>query len=333
MKRSNDLIVGSVVIVAIAIILAATLWLKQADIGHRRRELVVRVHDAGGIQVGNPLVIRGVHSGRVERIELTDDGWVLVRFSLDESVQLPPNPVVLLSAASLFGEWQAEAMPQSRVPRDAAVQQQIAEATGSGAIPGANLPDIAQLTAITAGIAGNVASVADRVHIAFNDSAARELRESIRNTAELTGALSNTVRRQSSNLDALAVDVRQAARTLDSTALSLQRTVSRVDSSTSSGSIARIVANADTASATLRASAADIRAMSRELARSQVALQSLLARGDSVAAKVNAGQGTLGALVNDPSFYRNGDSLLVALRELVTDIRKNPKRYVNLRVF
>jgi phospholipid/cholesterol/gamma-HCH transport system substrate-binding protein len=106
-----------------------------------------------------------------------------------------------------------------------------------------------------------------------------------------------------------------------------------VDSSTSAGEIARIVANADSASATLRASAEDLRAMSRELAKSQLALQSLLARGDSVASKLNAGQGSLGALLNDPSLYRNSDSLMVALRELVTDIRKNPKKYVNVRIF
>jgi phospholipid/cholesterol/gamma-HCH transport system substrate-binding protein len=333
MKRSNDLVVGSVVLLALAIIIAATLWLKQADIGRTRHDFDARVRDAGGLQVGNPLVIRGVHSGRVDRIELGRDGWVHVRFTLDQGVELPPDPVVVLSSVSLFGEWQGEVMRRSNAPRDADVQRQLAEASGTAAVPTATLPDIAKLTAITAGIAGNVATVADRVHLAFDDSAARELRRSIRNTAELTGSLSRTARRQSTNLDSLAVDVRQAARALDATAASLQRTIVRVDSSTSAGQIARIVANADSASATLRASAEDLRAMSRELARSQSVLQSLLARGDSVASKLNAGQGSLGALLNDPSLYRNSDSLVVALRDLVADIRKNPKKYVNVRIF
>ena len=45
------------------------------------------------------------------------------------------------------------------------------------------------------------------------------------------------------------------------------------------------------------------------------------------------GQGSLGLLVNDPSLYRNSDSLLVDLRKLVVDFRSDPKKYINVRVF
>jgi phospholipid/cholesterol/gamma-HCH transport system substrate-binding protein len=49
--------------------------------------------------------------------------------------------------------------------------------------------------------------------------------------------------------------------------------------------------------------------------------------------KINGGQGTLGRMVNDPHLYQNSDSLVTELRSLVADIKKNPKRYINLRVF
>jgi phospholipid/cholesterol/gamma-HCH transport system substrate-binding protein len=38
-------------------------------------------------------------------------------------------------------------------------------------------------------------------------------------------------------------------------------------------------------------------------------------------------------LVNDPAFYQNSDSLVMELRALIADFRKNPRRYVNLRIF
>ncbi|MDP1862011.1 MAG: hypothetical protein Q8K82_25350 [Gemmatimonadaceae bacterium] len=50
-------------------------------------------------------------------------------------------------------------------------------------------------------------------------------------------------------------------------------------------------------------------------------------------AKVNSGRGTLGLLVNDPSLYYRSDSLVAQMRSLFADIKANPKRYVNVRIF
>ena len=49
--------------------------------------------------------------------------------------------------------------------------------------------------------------------------------------------------------------------------------------------------------------------------------------------KVNAGQGSLGLFVNDPSLYRREDSLLVQLQALIADIKANPGKYVRLHIF
>jgi len=79
--------------------------------------------------------------------------------------------------------------------------------------------------------------------------------------------------------------------------------------------------------------AAQVRDLSARFAKSQGRLDALLASGDSVLAKINHGQGSLGLLANNPSLYRQSDSLVVALRELITDIRANPKKYVSIRLF
>lgn len=59
----------------------------------------------------------------------------------------------------------------------------------------------------------------------------------------------------------------------------------------------------------------------------------MTAHSDSVMAKVNSGRGTLGLLVNDPSLYYRSDSLVAQMRSLFADIKANPKRYVNVRIF
>jgi phospholipid/cholesterol/gamma-HCH transport system substrate-binding protein len=76
-----------------------------------------------------------------------------------------------------------------------------------------------------------------------------------------------------------------------------------------------------------------VRDVSNRLAASQVFLDRLLASSDSVMAKVNAGHGSLGLLVNNPSLYHRSDSLVAEMHALVADIRAHPGRYVNVRIF
>lgn len=335
MKRANDFVVGLTVVLGAAIIVAATLWVKQADLRHRKERVSARFRDVGGVRVGGTVVLRGVNAGRVERIELGKNGWVELGMTLDPDVTLPRDPVVLLNEASLFGEWQATITEESAIPRDEAVERQIVEAraVGSDMLPGATLPDIAQLTAVAGRIAGDVATVASRVEVAFDDSAARELRASIKNFATLSGTLSRTVRVQSSNLDSLSSDLRLGMNRLARSAETVERVASRIDSSTATGEVRRIVDDVATAAAQLKESSDEVRAMSKQLGRSQARLESLLLTSDSVMLKVNAGQGSVGLLLNDPRLYRNSDSLVTELRALVADFKAHPRKYVNVRIF
>lgn len=334
MKRSNDLLVGTAVIAVILTLTGATLWVKQADIGEKRSKVVARFHDVGNARVGNAVVIRGVRAGRIDALELEPTGWVHVRMSLDRAMQLPSEPVVLLNESSLFGEWQATITSRSALPHDETVATEVAESAGGGPVlPGATLPDIAKLTAVAGQIAGDVANVAGRVEVAFDDSAARELRFSIRNFAELSATLARTVRSHEGDLDTLSRGLGSAVASLNRTAQSAERMAARIDTSTASGEVRQIVDDIARAAAELRQTTAQIQALSQQLARSQGRLDTFLANGDSILLKINSGQGSLGLLVNDPGLYRNSDSLVTQLRQLVNDIHANPGKYVSVRLF
>jgi phospholipid/cholesterol/gamma-HCH transport system substrate-binding protein len=334
MRRKNDFLVGMIVLAVILTLTGATLWVKQADIGERRSKVVARFRDVGNARVGNAVVIRGVRAGTIEAIELARGGWVHVRMNLDRSMQLPGTPVVLLNESSLFGEWQATITQRSALPHDETVQAQIAESSGGDdVLPGATLPDIAKLTAVAGQIAGDVANVAGRVEVAFDERAARELRSSIRNFSDLSTTLSRTVRDHAGDLDTLSRGLQSAVSSLNRTALSASQIAARVDSSSTTGEIKQIVDDMSHAAAELRRGSAQIRMMSEQLSRTQNRLDAFLTNGDSVLVKLNTGQGSLGLLLNDPSLYRNSDSLLTQLRGLVTEVRTNPKKFVSVRIF
>jgi phospholipid/cholesterol/gamma-HCH transport system substrate-binding protein len=334
MKRTTDFVVGLTILAAIAIVLGATLWLNQADLGRKQSSVVARFRDVGSVRIGTPVVIRGVQSGRVEAMELAPNGFVQVRMSLDPSVAMPRRPVVLLNESSLFGEWQATITERDAVGRDEELARELDAATlNDDVLPGATLPDIAKLTAVAGRIAGDVASVAERVRVAFDEQAAREMRTSVRNFAELSTVLAQTVREQSNNLTTMSSDVRGGVQSLVRSAQLMREVAERVDSSTARGEVRRIVDDASEASRALRETGRRLLAISEQLGRSQDRLERFLAASDSIVTKINTGSGSLGLMINDPSLYRNSDSLMIQLRALIADVQRNPRKYVNLRIF
>lgn len=334
MNRTQDAIVGLVVIVVIAATIGGVAWAKQSDLGRGQREVVARFHDVGNARVGNSVVIRGVVGGRIQAIELAPGGWVDVRMKLDRDVTLPRDPVVLLNESSLFGDWQATVIERRALPHDDAVQQEVADESGQrGVLPGATLPGIGKLTAVAGQIAGDVATVAGRVETAFDEQAARELRASIRNVADMSKTLSGVAHAHASDLDSLSSQLRVAVATLSRTANTVEGTAHRIDSAATSKQALQLVDNFSTASIELRNAAAQVRDLSARVATTQARVDALVASGDSVMRKLNHGDGTLGLMLNDPSVYRRTDSLLNELRLLAADIRANPKRYVSVKLF
>jgi phospholipid/cholesterol/gamma-HCH transport system substrate-binding protein len=54
---------------------------------------------------------------------------------------------------------------------------------------------------------------------------------------------------------------------------------------------------------------------------------------EEVVRKVNTGQGDIAKLLNDEDLYKKLGNSLQSLDELLIDIRKNPKKYINVTVF
>jgi phospholipid/cholesterol/gamma-HCH transport system substrate-binding protein len=76
----------------------------------------------------------------------------------------------------------------------------------------------------------------------------------------------------------------------------------------------------------LQATSAQIEQLTREFKQTNAQVQGVLD-------KVSNGPGTAGKLLNDPAVYARLDTLLLRVDSLVMDLKKNPKKYINLRIF
>lgn len=61
-------------------------------------------------------------------------------------------------------------------------------------------------------------------------------------------------------------------------------------------------------------------------------LNAVTERIDKLVAAIQTGQGTAGQLVNDKQLYDNMNGAATELRSLIADIRKDPRKYLNVRV-
>ena len=53
---------------------------------------------------------------------------------------------------------------------------------------------------------------------------------------------------------------------------------------------------------------------------------------DSMLAQIDQGQGSLGALLKDRKLYDHADEVMTSTSDLITAIRKDPKKYLTFHV-
>jgi phospholipid/cholesterol/gamma-HCH transport system substrate-binding protein len=54
---------------------------------------------------------------------------------------------------------------------------------------------------------------------------------------------------------------------------------------------------------------------------------------NSALAKLNTGEGSAGRLLTDDSLYRDIRHVVGSVDSLMNDFKKNPRKYINLRIF
>ncbi|HVH68534.1 MAG TPA: MlaD family protein [Gemmatimonadales bacterium] len=335
MKRENEFAVGMVVIAAFVVVVGGALWLSGVHIGRTEAVYTARFRTVGGLGVGDPVVLRGVRVGRVEGIRLAPGNWVEADLKIYAGVQPPPKPAVIAASASLFGEWAASLVPIEQLPNDPNITRAIAEAqaAGGGKWPGATLPDIGQLTAQASRIATDIATVSSRIQTAFDSEAVLELRRSIKDFGQVADRLARVTSEQADVLGAVGSNLRQGSDVIAKAATNLETTLGRVDSATNQGQLATILNNSAATSANLKTASQDFKDLLDAAHKNQASLVRVLVAADTVLSRIQNRSGTLGLLVSDSTLYRETTLTMIQLRQLMSDIQANPRKYFSFSVF
>jgi phospholipid/cholesterol/gamma-HCH transport system substrate-binding protein len=365
MKLKNEAAVGLTVILGIVVLVVASLWLSGRSWGQAEGEVVASFQRVGALQVGNPVTFRGVNIGRVRAIEISPRGQgVYVTMGVRQDVELDRDAGVVLSPASFFGDWQAEIVSQSQYP-----DLVFIGAPRADVLPGATLPDITELTAVAARIAGDIETLSERIQIAFTPETAVKIRSTIERVEEVSLQLSGFIDAQTRTYDQVGQNVLTSTENIRGATASAEATMREVRESLLRGDVQQVLANARLATENLTALTTELRSaaggvpglvaradatigafgrtaetLDQTIAGVQPGLAEVgptvaqarqaLASFDALLNQLSTQEGTVGRLMGDPALYEEFQRLVVTMQRLMADIQANPAKYIReVRVF
>ena len=95
----------------------------------------------------------------------------------------------------------------------------------------------------------------------------------------------------------------------------------------------KIVANVERTTARTDSLTRELLNMSRDLRVAAVTADSTMRAVGDVASRLRRGEGSLGRMLQDTMLFVGLRESNIELQALLKDIRQNPKRYINVRVF
>lgn len=297
MKRTTEIQVGVTVVVALVVLVWGVTWLREFKVGKQTRLWTVAFPQTGGLGPSDEVQVNGIRKGSVSSIDLAGD-HVVVHLALERDITLTRDCRVSIRNVGLMGE-KVIAVDLSRGGAPYGERDTV---------PGLFEPGMGEFMAQ----AGPSFDAMNRVIASLDRLATRLDRE---------GEVDKTV----SNLRQLSDELLAASRE--------NRAVLR-----------ETLRNARDASRTARSLTTEretqIKATIDALERSSKHFEALTARMDSVLTvakqvgdKANKGDGTAAMLLNDRKLYDDTRATLKSLQDLIEDMKKHPKKYVNLSIF
>lgn len=309
----------------------------QGGFAWERYALKTRFDDVAGLKTGAVVRVAGVDVGKVTEVEFAGaEVEVTLEVNEDHQQRITENSRASIGSLSLLGEPIIVVSPSSEGRRlqdgdyiqsePAAggiaslaepVQEGVQAATrliqdirsGQGTV-GKLVTDeglYREFTALLGSAEGVIAGInrgqGTLGKLARDDAAYQELNAALTNLNEMT----RRIRAGEGSLGRLLQD--------DALAKSLSQTANNVDEIT-----ARLNRGEGTAGKLLTDKAVYER------------LNTITERIDGLVAAIQSGQGTAGQLVNDKQLYDNMNGAATELRSLIADIRKDPRKYLNVRV-
>ena len=312
MKLKREYTIALTIIAGIILLVFGVNYLKGLDLLQKRNLYHVVYNDISGVTGASPLFYKGLKVGQVVRTELLPDGSgrIAVTFQVNEDrLRIPKDSRIQLYSADLFtraaqlitGKSDVLALEGDTLIGD--TQLSLTESVGQQIDP---------LKHKAEAMIASVDSLLSSLQKVLNTESIGDINASFSSIRHTLSTLDRTMLRVDELVETESQGLHSTLQNVHRLTETLARNSARLDN---------IFANLDTASSSL--AAADLEKVVRDLASTSEQLNEVLT-------KINTGEGTLGALVNNDSLYNNLNAATAQLDLLLEDLRMNPNRYLSV---
>lgn len=295
-SRRATIQVGITGLIALVLLLAGILWVKQYQLGKKVVHLVAEFEEVGNLSEGDPVSVRGVKKGVVTRITL-EDQRVRVEFSVDRDVTLHPDARLRVANIGFMGEKFLALEPGSAPGRYDA----------SKPIPGRFQSGVPEVISGAGELLTEATELSSRLNEMLDAMDPATMEKTSKNIEKMTRTLTRAVEQNEADLRQAVLDFKAASKQM------------RAIAEANAQPVAASIKDFGTASQRLTE-------LSGKLSTTADALQRVVERMDK-------GEGTLGKALADPQLYDDLRETLHNTNDLVKDMKLHPGRYIRLRLF
>lgn len=297
MKASKkELVIGVCAVIALCVLFFGIDYLKGVNIFKPTNYYYATYTNVAGLQVSAPVTVNGFKVGQVRNInyEYNNPGHVKVEIGLDKELRVPKGSKAVIESDLLGTATVVLHMAPTTDYQDRGTE--IAGETASG-----------MMDNVSQNLLPNVSAIFPKV-----DSLLTAL-----NTLVRDPAISQSVNR----LDAITLNLEQTMRKLNTT----------------TGQLSPVMTNVNGITSNLNTITSDLTEVSAELKRMPIdsTMNNILALSNNLrtlSAELNNPNSSIGALTHDRQLYDNLNNCAASLDSLLIDVKKNPKRYISIKL-
>lgn len=295
-SSNKEFQVGVIVLLCLILVAWSIYWLQGYKLEQNAQMIKVRFDDVGTLAIGDKVTVAGVRKGKVNDLQLTSDG-VLVQLQIYRDVVLKQDATFTIKNLGLMGERFVAISPgKDSTTYDVEVVAEGRYDSGIPEVMGLMGEMVTELRQVVRSLRQSIAS----------DSSLNKFNRMVTNLESVSASLADYMDRNENKFEKTADNFLAASRNLNQL---LERNQNTIDST--AGRIDRI-------------------GVKLELFVDR--LDSLSTTARSFADRLENEEGTLQLLIEDRRLYDDLRRTADNLDDLISDIRADPRKYINLKV-
>jgi len=314
-KLSREVKIGLIMIAGLTVFLFGLNFLKGTSLVSFRRQYFAIYSKVDGLKESNPITVNGFKVGSVTKIELMPDNSGKLKVTLsfsDPNIRVTEGCIVKISSSDLLGSKQIDFIPgkSDREIKPGSIIQSEIQMSLTEVIE----EQIDPLKAKFITLMTNLDSVLGGLQDVFNDRAVGNINQSfddikktLNSLASITSEIDKLVLEESNNIGGTIENLNTVTGTLAKSSQSIEKVITNIESLTDSVNQKNIA---------------------QTLNNARMAVENT----NALVARINAGEGSLGKLINTDSLHNQMVQTTQALEELFNDIQAHPSRYVSFSV-